>query len=293
MDRISELPESIVHHILSSLNTLDRSCSTELVRMSVLSKTWFHLTASFPVLYFNIDDFTSRQSFFKYVEYATSRFCHHNLPAHTLKLVTTLRDLADLDIVNGCVERVLNKGVRELVVYLSDFTNPSYDVPKYRLPNILLSVSMSWLRDSTHSKACMYCYPDGCEDKLWFEKLRQFLDKKNGLKVFNLCIHTMYSQKFRELGWLTVIELPPYELEHVELQLESDEESLSHIAFVDAVLCCCRPRSLTLRSFFSFTDFEDVVKFTYKKMLEQEDQGRTNIQIVWPDGNKVCFIKEE
>ncbi|KAJ0841114.1 putative F-box domain, leucine-rich repeat domain superfamily, F-box-like domain superfamily [Helianthus annuus] len=47
MDRISQLPDFIVHHILSFLPD---SPPAELVRMSVLSKTWFHLTASFPIL---------------------------------------------------------------------------------------------------------------------------------------------------------------------------------------------------------------------------------------------------
>ncbi|KAI3704479.1 hypothetical protein L1987_74700 [Smallanthus sonchifolius] len=85
--------------------------------------------------------------------------------------------------------------------------------------------------------------------------------------------------KFTELEKLKAIELPPYELEHVELQLDTREESL---AFVDAVLWCCRPRSLTLRSSYSLTGFEDVVKFTYEKLLEQDDEGHTKIQIVWP-----------
>ncbi|XP_022013843.1 putative F-box/LRR-repeat protein At5g02700 [Helianthus annuus] len=138
-DRISHLPESILHHILSFLN----NTPADLVRMSVLSNTWFRLTASFAVLNFNIANFThvSRQSFFKYLDYATSRFCFENLPAHTFKLVTTVLEPAELD-VNRCLELLLQKGmIRELEIDLSYFTNSSLDVPKYHLPNILLSVS--------------------------------------------------------------------------------------------------------------------------------------------------------
>ncbi|GJT89211.1 putative ribonuclease H-like domain-containing protein [Tanacetum coccineum] len=47
-DRISMLPDSIVHHILSYLRDDPKSR----VRVSVLSKEWFALTASCPFLYF-------------------------------------------------------------------------------------------------------------------------------------------------------------------------------------------------------------------------------------------------
>ncbi|KAI7734670.1 hypothetical protein M8C21_009088 [Ambrosia artemisiifolia] len=112
------------------------------------------------------------------------------------------------------------------------------------------------------------------------------MDKENGFKAFNLYIHKdrefIVSENFK------VIELPPYELEHIELHFE-DEESSDHAAFVEAVLCCFCPQSLTLRSSFRLTDFEEqssLVMFTYKKLLEQENQGHTNIQIVSPHSPK-------
>ncbi|KAI7734285.1 hypothetical protein M8C21_012188, partial [Ambrosia artemisiifolia] len=143
-------------------------------------------------------------------------------------------------------------------------------------------------------------------------KLRLFLTKKNGFKVLNLYISAIRTQKFTDIEKVKAIELPPYELEHVELQLDTLEESSAHIAFVDAVLWCCHPLSLTLRSSVPFEEHGDLVKFTYKKLLEQEDH--TSIQIVGPssseaqkqlrdlkslsvglsrDGNAISFIKEE
>ncbi|KAI7753609.1 hypothetical protein M8C21_000670 [Ambrosia artemisiifolia] len=514
MDRISHLPEPILHRILCCLNTLDGP-PAERVRMSVLSKTWFRLTASYPFLDFKIDNFTSRESFFKYVEHIVNR-C----------LVRYLLQPAELDIVNRCLELVLQKGVRVLminIINLSDVPESASvsvsPITKYRLPNILLSVSVlksltifhcdlpssfmldalrfksliklglayvridddegikylttscpllqqfhvigcsgfkrfcvhghqnlqnvwiyntpveiidieapnlsdlfvaeegetgqpqmnlasckkltkvtyhgnplantnaftdflsnfpfvenlslvtsskcnnlklsshslrtlvlyspydlediefntpnlvlfvytcnprlrnplagkQWspVRDSTHLKACMQCYTDEFIDAIWFQKLRLFLDKNNGFKISNLYIHAICSQKLTELDTLKAIELLPYELEHVELHLDTHEESLAHIGFVDAVLWCCRPRSLTLRSSFSFEEQSDVVKFTYEKLLKQEDQGHTYTQIVWPsspeaqklsrnlkslsmplprEGKTVSFIKEE
>ncbi|GJW71316.1 F-box domain containing protein [Tanacetum coccineum] len=51
-DRISLHPESIAHHILSFLDF-----PIDLVRMSVLSKDWFALTDSFPILDFRSGEF--------------------------------------------------------------------------------------------------------------------------------------------------------------------------------------------------------------------------------------------
>ncbi|XP_076903621.1 F-box/LRR-repeat protein 25-like [Bidens hawaiensis] len=137
MDRISHLPDFIVHHILSFLNTR-YDLPKELVRMSVLSKTWFHLTATFPILDFNIHYFGYRERFFKYVDYTTSRFCRQNLTARRLTLITTIHEPTELDVVTRCLELVLKNGVEELVIDVTD----SPDSLKYRLPNTLLSVSV-------------------------------------------------------------------------------------------------------------------------------------------------------
>ncbi|KAI7753604.1 hypothetical protein M8C21_000665, partial [Ambrosia artemisiifolia] len=399
MDRISHLPDFIIHHILSFFDT-SNGPPAELVRMSVLSKNWFQLTASFLILDFDIRNFASRESFFKYVEYTTSRFCHQNVPAHTFKLITSIREPAELDIVNRCLELVLQKGVGELTLvesidiespnlsrlwvadwvqrgapqmnlasckklthvsyfghplpnsngftdFLSNFpfienlvlvtqynsnnlklssnslrtlvlrSNCDLEEIEFRTPNLVsfsypLNHTLLWpvVWHSTHLKPCMQIYPDRCIDTPWLQKLRRFLDKENGFKVFNLFIHAIYSQKFLVLEKLKAIGLPPYELEHVELQLEPHEESSDHTAFVEAVLWCCRPRSLTLRSSFPTTDFEeqsDLVKFAYMKLLEQEDQGNTKVHIVSPssskaqkhfkglmcEGKAISFIKEE
>ncbi|KAK9071470.1 hypothetical protein SSX86_010039 [Deinandra increscens subsp. villosa] len=478
-DRISELPESIVHHILSFLNNLNAP-PVELVRMSVLSKTWFNLTASFPILYFSTDDFKSGESFFKYVEYTTSRFFHQNITAQKLSFKVTLREPAEVDTVNKCLELVLQNGVRKLEILV--IISSESPMPTYRLPNILLSVSVlesltivgcelpsslmvdivnftslthltlvhiriddemikhlttgcpllqidveatnlsilsltdlygrgtprmnvasckkltmvfyrglslpnsnglsdfismfpfvenlylsttyicnilklssqslrilvvrlicdlekielntpnlvafnysvshtdrltrhhkccSLLRGSTQLKGFMHYFAYGnIMDAPWFHKLRLFLAKNSGFKVLNLCINltetdpnTFHSSEIvKELEKLKAIEFPPYELENVELQLH--EESLANVALVDAVLWCCRPRSLIVS--YPFSDFDAqsaFVKFTSEKLLLQEDEGRTKIQIVSPSSSflmassrnrkAITFIKEE
>ena len=51
-DLISNLSESIIHHILSYLNS-----PKDLVQMSILSNYWFGFTASFPIFNFNNVEF--------------------------------------------------------------------------------------------------------------------------------------------------------------------------------------------------------------------------------------------
>ena len=81
-DRISELPECIIENILLRLDK-----PKERVRVSVLSRKWFALSGSLPVLKFLFSDFTDeegcisnrdvRDNFYNYVKHTVSRFCHH------------------------------------------------------------------------------------------------------------------------------------------------------------------------------------------------------------------------
>ena len=54
-DRISKLPEFIIHHILSFLPT------KAVVKTSLLSKRWNGFTSSYPVLDFNEDYFQDKE----------------------------------------------------------------------------------------------------------------------------------------------------------------------------------------------------------------------------------------
>ncbi|GKB75313.1 F-box domain containing protein [Tanacetum coccineum] len=121
-DRISLLPEFIVHQILSNLLDFPEA----LIRMSVLSKDWFALTASFPIL-----DFRIRKIL----------FCKQNVSAHTLTIDTNPAHVvlapADVEILKDCLESVLKKGLHVLEIRIE---YPGI-MPMLRLPNILSSVS--------------------------------------------------------------------------------------------------------------------------------------------------------
>ncbi|GKB13370.1 F-box domain containing protein [Tanacetum coccineum] len=143
MDRISQLPECIIHHILSYLDSVK-----DLVRMSILSTYWFGVTASFPILIFNFFRFEEvikssgipfdtdkdiRDTFFKYVEYTISRLCEQNVSVHTFNLNTPVSNFTEVDIINRCLELTIKKGVKVLVI----------DIVSYwvRVPNILLTAT--------------------------------------------------------------------------------------------------------------------------------------------------------
>nr|GEX14021.1 hypothetical protein [Tanacetum cinerariifolium] len=151
MDRILELPEFILHHILSLLKS-----PVDLVRCSALSKKWFTLTASFPVLNFNLDEFTKsvrasksshrihfgagREMFYEYIAYTTSKFYEQNVSVHTFNLDTRLRESTEVDIIERCLGLVLMKRIKVLGIkaYADTCRVPT---PKCRLPNLLLSAS--------------------------------------------------------------------------------------------------------------------------------------------------------
>ncbi|PWA51653.1 HXXXD-type acyl-transferase family protein [Artemisia annua] len=244
-DRISMLPDFIVHHILSYLLDDPISC----VRVSVLSKEWFALTASCPFLNFTYDDWNylfSREyddvmeKFYKYVEYTVSRFCEQNISAHTLNISATIINFEEIELFEHCL-------------------------PMFRLPNTLLSASS--LTSLTLQK---------CELP---SSLMIGVVKFKSLRLLSLTF-LLIEEDVEELR---LMQSPAYELEHVDLvetyYTTNIRESSVYVALVDAVLWCCRPRSLTL-VLYHYTEIGDVVEYTYEKLLQQEDEGQTNIKFV-------------
>ncbi|PWA39805.1 F-box domain, Leucine-rich repeat domain, L domain-like protein [Artemisia annua] len=157
-------------------------------------------------------------------------------------------------------------------------------------PNLLLFICKGYRRyrslkrDSLPSKARMECHPDDVVDSLWFQSLRRFLEKKIGFKELKLSM----SAGLIDVEELTVIGLSPYELDHVELELYIEEVPV-YESVLGAVLWCCRPESLSLELNSSCTDIDKwshIIKFTYKKLLQQENQGKINVQIVLTSASK-------
>ncbi|GJZ30418.1 F-box domain containing protein [Tanacetum coccineum] len=345
-DRISELPDGIIENILLRLDK-----PKERVRVSVLSKKWFVLTASLPVLKFLFWDFVDEDwnsdNFYEYVKHTVSRFCRQqNVKiAHTFKLLTLVEDNTKLDFIDKYIELILLRGVKALDIC---FMKSRFSIcpPMYCLPNILSSMSTltslkisdcvmlpsSLMVGVVNLKSlkvlgltrvplnlhvikrlsassplleelvveCCYGLTEFCVDGRLqnLKKLRFIGYKKNGIETIdieapNLC-ECLLSVGQGELSvnseLLKGTQLPPYELEHLELKMP-----IRHmLPVLDGLLWCFRPRSLSLTSSFSWISDEErshFLKCISERLIQQEDQGPTNIRIEWslPSKAKIYF----
>nr|GEX50834.1 hypothetical protein [Tanacetum cinerariifolium] len=185
----------------------------------------------------------------------------------------------------------------ETLVLNSEFELEEIDI---NTPKLLLfsyqgrtsHITFSSGRKLSLSGARMECDPTGVVNALWFQKLRRFLDKNIRFIRLKLRISALWDL-IDEVEELKVIKSAPYELTHVVLEPSIIEEVPVYLAVVEAILWCFRPQHLTLN--FPCTNFEGwshIVTFTYEKLLQQEDEGITNIQIVlWSSSSKdkKCF----
>ncbi|GJR63670.1 F-box domain containing protein [Tanacetum coccineum] len=325
-DRISMLPDSIVHHILSYL--LDDPKSR--VRMSVLSKGWFALTESFPILHFNLygAGFYPRyenfmENFCEYVQYTVYRFCNQNISAHTLNMFADIINIEQIELFGHCLDLVLEKGLQVMDIHFQYYPE---NLPMFCVPNMVLSASSLTslalhncelpsslmvgvvkfkslrLLSLSHlpidegvieylTKGCpileeiylRYCYgfKTFCVKRHRnLQKVEIYCDRRFLLERIDVEAPNLSSFEVIDVEKLKVIQSPPRELEHVELINAVGINKVSVYATVlDAVLWCCRPRSLTLEV-GQFADTSDIVKYTYEKLLQQEDEGQTNINFV-------------
>ncbi|KAF5931723.1 hypothetical protein HYC85_027894 [Camellia sinensis] len=138
MDRISELPDSIIHHMMSFLNRSD------VARTSVLSKRWHNLWASFPILNFDelhleqrlngnpesmcwtqevftdgfmkhIDDReTTNSIFFNHVDRSLSRFIENKIKVQKFKLVIRLVNSKSAVVLEKWLRMIIESNVEEL-----------------------------------------------------------------------------------------------------------------------------------------------------------------------------------
>ena len=141
---ISQLPDHIIHHILSFLST------PEVVRLSVLSKAWHRIFNSFPIFEFSSSSFAkTSDSSFEFIIFVYKSLllqCHQyrSIPKFQFSFTQDrwrpyvyskyLPSPCELDkLISRCIEIGTRKGVKELSIY---FSITGY----YRLPEAVLSV---------------------------------------------------------------------------------------------------------------------------------------------------------
>nr|GEZ76184.1 F-box domain, leucine-rich repeat domain, L domain-like protein [Tanacetum cinerariifolium] len=120
-DRITLLPDFIVHHILSFL--LDDP------------KSHMHWFLSFSRNYANE---YIKEKFYQYVEYTVSRFCKQNISAYTLVIYADLMNLGQVEFFGHWVNLVLEKGMQFMDIQFDYYPE---NLPMFRLPDTLLYAS--------------------------------------------------------------------------------------------------------------------------------------------------------
>ncbi|KAK0602492.1 hypothetical protein LWI29_033978 [Acer saccharum] len=143
MDRISELPDFIIHHIMSYLSTL------EAAQTCVLSKRWNHLRTSFPILDFDLIYFaeedlaTGRKErhfyknidkFIQFVDASLLRFCEAKVSMQQFTLSMTVFDVEEVaSLLDKWIELAVANEVKEL-----DFNFHITDDRRYSLSRTMV-----------------------------------------------------------------------------------------------------------------------------------------------------------
>ncbi|KAL5757862.1 hypothetical protein ACOSP7_020473 [Xanthoceras sorbifolium] len=153
MDRISNLPDFIAHHIMSYLS------AKEVARTSILSKRWKYLQTSFPVLDFceSYEHFVGEElafrepggfdtiemamfclgiiEFIDYVDASLLRFCELKFSMLRCRLwMVLLNDNQMNPVLDKWIEQIIKSEVKDI-----DFHFQSDENVKYTLPQILFN----------------------------------------------------------------------------------------------------------------------------------------------------------
>ncbi|KAK2983845.1 hypothetical protein RJ640_008521 [Escallonia rubra] len=129
-DRTSELPEHILHHILSFIR-----CPKDVIRTSVLSKKWRSIWASFLTFDFDQKSFQAqggvqREKFKCFVENSLASRLEPMLCIHKFRLYLTSFNLKLAPHMNRWIKAAISKDVKELEVHLEVKGKRRYILPQ-------------------------------------------------------------------------------------------------------------------------------------------------------------------
>ncbi|KAK0601846.1 hypothetical protein LWI29_028014 [Acer saccharum] len=139
MDRISELPDVIIHHIMSYLSTL------EATQTCVLSKRWNHLQTSFPILdfdliYFEEKDLETRRKkrkiyninkFIQFVDASLLPFCEAKVSMQKFRLSMKVYDAERVaSHLEKWIELAVANEVKELDLNVETIGDRRYSPPE-------------------------------------------------------------------------------------------------------------------------------------------------------------------
>ncbi|KAI8566161.1 hypothetical protein RHMOL_Rhmol02G0018200 [Rhododendron molle] len=143
VDRISQLPEPIIHHILSFLHTEDAVCT------NILSKRWRCMWCTIPVFDFQLDEYsylakhgikdcqaeTSKDEFLSFVEESLNRRLLHQFSIHKFRMSMRFSNLEHLTPwMDRWLTIIIGRNVKELELEVRRCeSNGLYSVPPFVL----------------------------------------------------------------------------------------------------------------------------------------------------------------
>lgn len=127
MDRITELPTFIIHHIMSYLS------AKEIARTSILSKRWCLFCISFPILEFDqcyflgkaitLMDISDEKKFMAFVEASLFRFCKLRFRMQELRLFQSFLDVkGSAPLLDKWIGLAVDNGIKDLVLMVHNMT---------------------------------------------------------------------------------------------------------------------------------------------------------------------------
>ncbi|KAI9184932.1 hypothetical protein LWI28_002593 [Acer negundo] len=145
MDRISELPDYIIHHIMSYLST------QEATQTCVLSKRWNHLQTSFPILdfdliYFEEKDLTTWRKerktynineFIRFVDSSLLRLCEVKVSVQKFRLSMSVFDVEGVaSLLDKWIELAVANELKGLDLIVQTTETSNYRM--YSLPGTMV-----------------------------------------------------------------------------------------------------------------------------------------------------------
>lgn len=135
IDRISHLPDHVIHHIFSLLHNVK-----DIIRTSILSKRWRALWYSFSVLIFderrftagigNEDSSNKEKLFRDYVSSSLHTHLEKNLRIQKLVVHTTSFDFEDAPHVDHWLSVAIAKSIKELDLHVGTKNSRRYTLPQ-------------------------------------------------------------------------------------------------------------------------------------------------------------------
>ncbi|KAJ9547232.1 hypothetical protein OSB04_019775 [Centaurea solstitialis] len=185
-DRISNLPNGIIHRILSFLDM------KYAVQTSALSKRWKHIWTSMPHLNLNSQTFRTSDKFVKFVNDALSHR-NHGLEVSTVELSVEGGTLHFNEVVTSVVNYACSRNVRKLTIEW--FWN-------IKLPGCLFSChTLKHLTLTTHDDTAAYglSVPNSPWDfpaletlyltNIEFRQIDDYIEYRSSLNLFSKCVN--------------------------------------------------------------------------------------------------------